>query len=414
MVRKRKAYPLWGVRAAAVLAGICVLVLLEGLCRFFLPSTRLDNILNILEQDPELLWVQKARMDEDFFGTPIATDEFGLRNSPAERKSEKSLRILALGGSPTFGWGVASESTYAKRLEELLRHKYGEHIDVINGGVIGYSSHQGLKFLKRHWEDLKPDIVTVAYVINDVDSYRFFRSNGKSDRELGAPSVFSRLTAGPLRRLGLFRALQSIMRFAGPGDAVLPGKVRVPLKDYRDNLQEMVHWVRGRRGQIVFVKMPVNLPVGVLTKSAGEAAGHLEKGRLALNEGDCDRALIELEKALALNSALGAAHYYRGKCFQKAGRDADARDAMRRVKVAESYRCAQDALAYNNELGSLARALRIPLVDVVSAFKKKQDAYLFVDPAEDTIHPNESGHAIIAAELFKALVPLASRRLAAQ
>ena len=63
-------------------------------------------------------------------------------------------------GSRTIGEGVPEESLYSLRLEELLTpHLPASRVEVINLGVFGYSSEQGLVQLRREALDWEPDLV---------------------------------------------------------------------------------------------------------------------------------------------------------------------------------------------------------------------------------------------------------------
>ncbi len=90
------------------------------------------------------------------------TDDVPLEKPPA------TFRIVMLGDSSTFGWGVDPGETYARRLQDALRGRHpGAAIDVINLGVCGYSSLQGLVLLERVAAAYQPDVVALSYGSND-------------------------------------------------------------------------------------------------------------------------------------------------------------------------------------------------------------------------------------------------------
>jgi lysophospholipase L1-like esterase len=90
------------------------------------------------------------------------------------QKPDGALRIVCLGDSRTFGvrtdkWGAFSyDNDYPAALERLL-HEEGAHpgVEVINAGVIGYTSAHGLAQLETQLLPLHPDIITVAFGFND-------------------------------------------------------------------------------------------------------------------------------------------------------------------------------------------------------------------------------------------------------
>lgn len=79
-----------------------------------------------------------------------------------------TYRILALGDSSTFGWGVESRDSYPAVLERELRRRHpGRSIEVANLGICGYSSFQGKVLLEREGLEYQPDLVTLSYGSND-------------------------------------------------------------------------------------------------------------------------------------------------------------------------------------------------------------------------------------------------------
>ena len=101
----------------------------------------------------------------------LCTNSLGWRGPAfSVAKPARTFRIVCMGDSHTMGQGVSEGATYCKlfgqRLEPLIR-EHGLDADVINAGVWGHSSYQGLisyvKFV-RNWQ---PDLVLVAYGAND-------------------------------------------------------------------------------------------------------------------------------------------------------------------------------------------------------------------------------------------------------
>jgi len=79
-----------------------------------------------------------------------------------------TYRILCMGDSSTFGWGVESDEAYPALLQESLRRRHpGARIEVVNLGVCGYSSQQGKVLLEREGLRYEPDLVTLSFGSND-------------------------------------------------------------------------------------------------------------------------------------------------------------------------------------------------------------------------------------------------------
>ena len=84
-----------------------------------------------------------------------------------EEKPAKVFRILCYGDSNTDGPGRGS---WPERLQEVLERGGSGSIDfeVLNAGVAGYSSHQGLLRFRQQVNQYRPDLVLVSFGWNDV------------------------------------------------------------------------------------------------------------------------------------------------------------------------------------------------------------------------------------------------------
>ena len=86
----------------------------------------------------------------------------GLRDAEySYDKAKGEFRIVCLGDSNTFGWGVNAE----ERFTDILK-SYFSGISVINMGVQGYGIDQELLFLIREGVKYHPDLI-LMYVIPD-------------------------------------------------------------------------------------------------------------------------------------------------------------------------------------------------------------------------------------------------------
>jgi len=220
------------------------------------------NFPDIVEKDPWLFWQLKANatapLDQGRMTGFIANGD-RMRNPevPVER-GPNDLRVLCLGDSITFGWGVRYEEAYPTLLAELLRRAQpGREVYVLNSACSGYSAHQGLEMLRRRGLKYRPDVVTIWFGWNDSAVW-----NGMTDAELAR--LFARehlLTSSATYRVlsHLLRRgeYESIEEERKEKDAGLP---RMPLEDYEARLREMVELARaneispGRGAQVVFIQ----------------------------------------------------------------------------------------------------------------------------------------------------------------
>ena len=93
----------------------------------------------------------------------------GLRDRGSEKKKKGELRILLLGDSVTFGWGVPVETTFGRKLETLLTAKLGRPVRTVNSGVGGYNTVQEQAFIRTYIDVIEPDTVILLYVRNNIE-----------------------------------------------------------------------------------------------------------------------------------------------------------------------------------------------------------------------------------------------------
>ena len=99
----------------------------------------------------------------------VSTDQSGLRVPIHQtEKAEGTFRIMTLGCSTTFGWGVEDKESYPARLETHLLQRGHSNIEVINGGQPGYTTFQGLWLWDKVLSKYDPDLVLVGYVVQDA------------------------------------------------------------------------------------------------------------------------------------------------------------------------------------------------------------------------------------------------------
>lgn len=138
---------------------------------------------SIFEGDPLLLWRLKPNLKNavwDF--TVLSTNAEGVRaDYPTRTKPPGTFRIVCLGDSVTFGYRVPvvwpdrpteydpNWLPFPMLLEKELRGANGNRpIEVFPLAIPGYTSLQGLAWLKRDINKLQPDVIIVSFGWNDV------------------------------------------------------------------------------------------------------------------------------------------------------------------------------------------------------------------------------------------------------
>ena len=99
----------------------------------------------------------------------------------AKEKPADTFRILGVGDSFTFGVGVRDRDTYLRQLEADLNRDKREDTtyQVLNLGVQGYNTHDEVLTLEHRWLEYDPDLVLIAFYLNDAYSDATFANNGE-------------------------------------------------------------------------------------------------------------------------------------------------------------------------------------------------------------------------------------------
>ncbi len=350
-------------------ATLLLLGCLELTARFFggpLPELpRHDWITGQFEADPYLKWVLSPGVS---MGEGERINAQGMRDLPLNaQKPAGQRRFLVLGDSSVFGAGVRLEETFVQRLEASLNPAglaaAERSIQVLNGGVPGYSTYQCLERLRRSLS-LGLDGV-ILYNISDSQS-----PEGPTDDfwfRWGAPAHLA------LRHLSLYRWLhQQVLQQQRPRQQAqtVPDTLRVHLRHYRRNLVSLRRLADGAGASVFYVVPPMSTDADARPPPvAGEVGG--------------------------ADAPPPIGHY-----LPTTDQDADANQA--RLDWLEG----QHALACSLEGYRAAMALDgyragVPVVDGPATFKRawKQTPEAELPLLLDPVHPSPEGHRLLAQAL---------------
>lgn len=168
------------VRLLLIGMGLSGVVFLgEFICRIFVPKVVINLKARCMYSDMLLSHPALRRVLRPNYSGRIVTNEIDFKvktNSNGLRdrefsydKPKDTIRILVLGDSLTFGYGVKIEKTYPKLLEGKFRSKFLEKkIEVINAGIPGWGTSQERDYLKIEGIKFNPDLILVGFYFNDV------------------------------------------------------------------------------------------------------------------------------------------------------------------------------------------------------------------------------------------------------
>ena len=160
-VLRRLLLVLFGIGVAVAFAEVALRV-----------TDRIPDVNNPLysfhDSDPGLGWRGKAnarlRFRRPDFDVVIAHDADGWRLPDPARPERPLRRVLVLGDSFTWGWGVNQGEVFTDHLQRRL----GPEVAVYNRGVNGFGTSQEYLLMKRELEAGQFDAVVVMFFQNDM------------------------------------------------------------------------------------------------------------------------------------------------------------------------------------------------------------------------------------------------------
>lgn len=207
------------------------------------------------EPDPVLLWRPAPR---------APYNAHRLKGpEPATPKPTGVFRVIAYGDSNTDGPDAGGWTEWLQDALAARRGAGDPRPEVLNAGVVGYSSYQGLKRFEAQAERYEPDVVLVSFGWNDAAP-----SAGPPDRLYEPPPL-----AGLLRLANRYRAFLAASYAVRPQEpppaAAETVRPRVSLDEYADNLRRFVALARRLNARPVLLTRPHELAVEQLRQAPG-------------------------------------------------------------------------------------------------------------------------------------------------
>lgn len=138
------------------------------------------------------------------FAYTVETNSYGYRAPDYDlRKPADTFRILILGDSEVWGWGVKSRQMFSSVLEERLKAALGEgkRVEVINASLQAYGTINNYLLLKHEGLLFNPDLVINCFSANDLYNNIVEWDEFILDSN-GLPALYKhREQAGPLSKI---------------------------------------------------------------------------------------------------------------------------------------------------------------------------------------------------------------------
>ena len=196
----RRASLRWALAIGTTIAALCVTEGAIRLAHYFrddrrpleeqLRSLRADakssmhdlNLGDIVQpsRDPGIVYELRPNVRGKFVGQPLLINSQGLHDYEYSRRKEPgTFRIVGVGDSSLFGWGVPFEESGLKVLERRLNEKArAQKFEVINFAVPGYNTAMEAETFVKRCLDYAPDLVILNFNTNDYDVPNFMRRPG--------------------------------------------------------------------------------------------------------------------------------------------------------------------------------------------------------------------------------------------
>ena len=348
----------------------------------------------------DLGWTRRpgfAGASPDIGGKYNAFDEQGYFSVDSQQvRRGTQPRVLFLGDSNTFGYGVPNDKSFVEIVDQLL-----PEIDAINLGVVGHTSYQGMHMLFEEAPKLKPQIAVVSFNFND----RRGVSPDRVDGDLHFQSlVRGQQTSGHLNVLEYsytFRALRSLVKPERaiselPSlDTIVP---RVGPDAYRDNLVRIVRFARENDIE----------PVFLLLKDNPIQTAYIRRGIELAEAGDYGGARAQLVRALRERTWFRhLARIRLAETYTLAGDEEEAKKSLVPQAFPSYYFGAfpiKMDTDYNLIMQEVAAEYGVAVADPRQELDDNPMDYL------DFCHPNVNGHERVA----EVLVPVLRAALAGQ
>src|ERR1700746_1053885 len=155
--------------------------------------------------NPDLSFAHAPNRSAFLMGVPVSINSEGLRDREFSlEKPPDVYRVMMLGDSTTFGWGVRQEDTAAKFLERKLNADLPaglNPVEVMNTGVGNYDTVQEVTYYETIGWKYHPDLVVLVFFINDPEPVPIEKKGFLIDRSYLVAFATNRID-GVLRHTG--------------------------------------------------------------------------------------------------------------------------------------------------------------------------------------------------------------------
>jgi tetratricopeptide (TPR) repeat protein len=402
---------------------VFILVLFEGGLRLLGFGSSYPLFVHVKEA-PDYLWANPNVLQR-FMVREADTPRLSIRPVPFPHiKSSKTFRIFIQGESSAEGFPYGYAATLSGMLQQRLQSTFPDRrIEVITTAMSAVSSYILLDFTSEIIEQ-NPDAVVIYAGHNEYLGFLGVGSEYSVGRQ--RPIVLAFLW---LREIRLFQLMQRVIDWLDPDSsrahsrgrslmATVPRDQGITL--HSDLYQLGVDQFRANLNAILSRYERAGIPVLIGTVASNErdqapfisrpspltdAHGiqlHLDAGRKFLDAGQFSEALMEFDKAVAIDDMHAGAHYGRAKALDGIRRFTEARHAYTAAKDRDQLRFRAPE-AINQVIREAASKHGAHLVDVQRVLADAaRDGIIGTDLMVEHLHPNIRGYFLMADAYYQA------------
>ena len=129
---------------------------------------RYSMLMKVDSENPLIEYVHKPNTSARLMNVDVRINSDGWRDEEYPAAKTGKYRIIFLGDSLTFGWGVEHKDTFENIIEENLNKRYPA--EIINFGTGNYNTEQEVNLFLEKGFKYKPNKVVIFYFINDAET----------------------------------------------------------------------------------------------------------------------------------------------------------------------------------------------------------------------------------------------------
>ena len=258
----------------------------------------------------------------------VTTNQWGFRGPPFELEKRAGVRRIAcMGDSFTLGWAVDDASVYPRQLQAWMDAHVGcGTTEVLNLGQPDFNTVNEARLYETFVRSLRPDVVVLGYVLNDLQPETLgpVNMNSRIEHLIGSTAIMRALRYHVFPELGVYQYGQNSENtrrrdeyLAHVGE-ILTNPSSALARPYWDvsmtALNDLARWTRADGAHMLLVVFPARYQIEQLSRLKQKAnasdddlrAITIPQSRLEREAAALDLAFLDLWPAF---QRLGAAAY---------------------------------------------------------------------------------------------------------